>query len=89
MKPKRGRRLHLARLFVSAALGWLLMAPGNAAIGTPDNVPAATLLLPYFEVDVSGQRAGNIMFTVHNLDSAPHIGARHAVDRYRNSYVFL
>ncbi len=73
MKPKRVRRLQLARLCVTAALGWFLMTPGNAAIGAFDNVPAATLLLPYFEIDANGPRAGTLLVTIHNADSLPHI----------------
>jgi hypothetical protein len=39
-----------------------------AVIGTIDNVPAATLLLPYFEVDISGATpAGmNTIFSINN-----------------------
>ena len=38
-----------------------------------DNVPAATLLLPYFEVDVAGNQVGTVMFTVHNVSPNPHV----------------
>ena len=52
----RSRRA-FAVLTVTAALAIgatvLPVAPANAVIGTIDNVPAATLLLPYFEVDLA------------------------------------
>src|SRR5690348_10176132 len=54
----------------------------QAVIGTPDNVPAATLLLPYFEVETHNtvDQLGhaplvyaNTIFQVRNHDSAPHL----------------
>ncbi|RPJ53279.1 MAG: hypothetical protein EHM23_31260 [Acidobacteria bacterium] len=47
--------------------------PGTATIGALDNVPAATLLLPYFQVDITGNQFGKVMFTVHNVSAEPRI----------------
>jgi len=41
----------LATLVSCLALGALPAAPGGAVLCTPDTVPAATLLLPYFDLD--------------------------------------
>lgn len=41
-------------------------SPARAALGTPDVVPAATLLVPYFEVDPNNPNAENTVFTVTN-----------------------
>jgi hypothetical protein len=73
MKPRRGRHFPLTRLCEAAVAGWLLMASAGGAIGALDNVPGATLLLPYFEIDANGPHAGTLLFTVHNVDSHPHI----------------
>ncbi|AKU92743.1 hypothetical protein AKJ08_3130 [Vulgatibacter incomptus] len=43
--------------------------PADAAIGTLDNVPAATLLYPYFEVD-TGAGKNDTIITVQNSNSA-------------------
>lgn len=40
--------------------------PAPAVIGTIDNVPAATLLLPYFEVDIANADGVNTLFSVNN-----------------------
>jgi hypothetical protein len=60
-----------------------LLALGGSAfarIGTIDQVPAATILIPYFEVDIAhctGNAAGtsgsNTLFTVSNASAAPII----------------
>jgi hypothetical protein len=49
----------------------LTVAPASGEFCTVDPVPAATLLLPYFEVDLS--RRGNVttLFSIVNLDPAP------------------
>ena len=54
----------LAFLFVLASL--LSMGQAFAVIGTIDDVPAATLLLPYFEVDIANQNGINTLFSINN-----------------------
>jgi hypothetical protein len=59
-----------------AALAILAAGPGAARTCDIDTVPAATLLLPYFEVDVSGatSRAVDTAFAILNTDlKGPHI----------------
>ncbi|HET9212906.1 MAG TPA: hypothetical protein VFR03_21045 [Thermoanaerobaculia bacterium] len=59
-----------------AALTVLAAGPGAAArMCDVDTVPAATLLLPYFEVDVSGTapRGMDTAFAVVNMDPNPRI----------------
>jgi hypothetical protein len=43
-----------------------LGSPAPGMIGTIDAVPAATLLLPYFEVDVSNASGVNTLFSINN-----------------------
>jgi hypothetical protein len=40
--------------------------PAGAIVGTLDNVPAATLLLPYFEVDLDDAQGVNTLFSINN-----------------------
>jgi hypothetical protein len=40
--------------------------PAGAVIGTIDNVPAATLLLPYFEADLVHAKGIDTVFTINN-----------------------
>jgi hypothetical protein len=54
------RSLLLLVLMVAAAL------PASGEVGTLDKVPGATLLLPYFEVDVSDPATVNTVMTVTN-----------------------
>jgi hypothetical protein len=49
--------------------------PAGAVIGTIDDVPASTLLLPYFEVDLADSHGVNTIFTV-NLAGAIAVLAR-------------
>lgn len=44
----------------------LVISPVQADMCTLDVVPAATLLLPYFEVDLDDSLGRNTLFTVHN-----------------------
>src|SRR5215208_6832586 len=44
----------------------LLSGPAFAVIGTIDAVPAATLLLPYFEVDVAHPNGMDTLFSINN-----------------------
>ncbi len=43
-----------------------LAGPAAATIGTIDNVPAATLMLPYFEVDLDNTEGVNTLFSINN-----------------------
>ncbi|HEV7506116.1 MAG TPA: hypothetical protein VGS07_14500 [Thermoanaerobaculia bacterium] len=51
-------------LALASLLG--LGGPAFAVIGTIDNVPAATLLLPYFEVDIAHPGGVNTFFSINN-----------------------
>jgi hypothetical protein len=53
------------------ALVGLLALGGQAfaVIGTVDDVPAATLLLPYFEVDLTDPNGVNTLFSVNNASA--------------------
>ena len=60
--------------FCLALLG--LLALGGSAIaeiGTIDDVPAATLLLPYFEVDLDDPNNITTLFSINNASAAPAI----------------
>jgi hypothetical protein len=55
-----------------AVLGLALLGPvgrASAKIGTLDAVPAATLLLPYFEVDFNDPAGVSTVFTVNNASA--------------------
>jgi len=45
-------------------------SPSRAEIGTADVAPAATLLLPYFEVDLGNPNGVNTLFTVNNASAS-------------------
>jgi hypothetical protein len=49
--------------------GFLAAAPGRAVICTIDAVPAATLLLPYFEVDLDNMWGIDTVFSVNNASA--------------------
>jgi hypothetical protein len=50
-----------------ALAGLLALAgPAAATIGTIDNVPAATLMLPYFEVDLDNSQGVTTLFSINN-----------------------
>ena len=57
-----------AALFV-LAIPLALAVPAAAVIGTIDHVPAATLLLPYFEVDLGDPAGMNTLFSVNNASA--------------------
>ena len=61
---------------VLAVLGWTV--PARAAIGTIDDVPAATLLLPYFEVDLDNPTRRH-----HAVLDQQRVGHRRARPRRR------
>mgnify|MGYP001029090696 FL=1 len=63
----------MKKSLVLAALVALLVvpsAPASAAIGANEVTPAATLLLPYFEVDLSNPGGVNTLFTVANASAS-------------------
>jgi hypothetical protein len=62
----------MKKLCLCLALASLLGLGGQAfaVIGTIDNVPAATLLLPYFEVATGGPSTGvNTLFSINNASA--------------------
>jgi hypothetical protein len=50
--------------------GLLASAPARAVICTVDEVPAATLLLPYFEVDLGNQWGHGTLFSINNASAS-------------------
>src|ERR1700743_3584845 len=61
----------MARVALGLVLVGLLAAaaPVSAVICTEDAVPAATLLLPYFEVDLNNPNGLTTLFSVNNASS--------------------
>ncbi len=60
--------------FCLALLGLLALGgQAIAEIGTIDDVPAATLLLPYFEVDLDNPTNITTLFSINNASAAPAI----------------
>ena len=51
-------------------LGLLAAGPAGAVICTADDVPAATLLLPYFEVDLGNLWGNNTLFSINNASAS-------------------
>lgn len=51
-------------------LAMLTPAPAHAVIGAADNVPAATLLLPYFEVDLNNRNGVQTSIRVSNASAS-------------------
>jgi hypothetical protein len=49
--------------------GLLASTPARAVICTVDEVPAATLLLPYFEVDLGNQWGNGTLFSINNASA--------------------
>jgi hypothetical protein len=62
----------MRKLTVCIALVSLLALGGQAIaeICTIDDVPAATLLLPYFEVDLGSTTGANTLFSINNASAA-------------------
>ncbi|HEX3311241.1 MAG TPA: hypothetical protein VHS32_33760, partial [Streptosporangiaceae bacterium] len=52
-----------------AVLGLLAAGQAYAVIGTIDAVPAATLLVPYFEVDIANANGINTLFSINNASA--------------------
>jgi hypothetical protein len=61
----------LKRVLLLAALAAILFVPrgAEAVIGTIDVVPAATLLLPYFEVDLNNAQGATTLFSINNASA--------------------
>lgn len=53
-----------------AAMAFLVPAIATAEICTIDNVPAATLLLPYFEVDLDSPTGVNTVISINNASAS-------------------
>ncbi len=62
-----------ALLLVAGLLAVAGLRPAGAEIGTIDTVPAATLLLPYFEVDLTDPQGVNTLFSISNAGDGPAI----------------
>lgn len=67
----RRSRLHLLGPALALAFVFALSAAGAAPAQPPGSSPAATLLLPYFEVDPSGPEALTTLFSVNNAGTEP------------------
>ncbi len=67
--------MRYATLLLALAALSMLAAPAAAEMCTLDPVPAATLLLPYFEVDLAAAPGAgvNTVFTIHNALPSPTI----------------
>ncbi len=64
----------MKKLVILIALGSLVLLGGGQAVaelGTVDAVPAATLLLPHFEVDLASNSGIDTLFSVNNASAAP------------------
>ena len=48
---------------------WLGALPAGAAVGTTENVPGATLLLPYFQVDVADPGGVTTLVSINNASA--------------------
>jgi hypothetical protein len=57
-------------LLCLAALALLVPSIATAEICTIDNVPAATLLLPYFEVDLADPQGVTTLFSINNASAS-------------------
>ena len=65
-------RIAMKRAIVLVALAALVFTatPSRAVIGTIDDVPASTLLLPYFEVDLEHSSGVNTLFSINNASAS-------------------
>ena len=61
------RRLLLAAAVILAVLP---AKPARAVLGTTDNVPAATILFPYFEVDLGNGQGINTLIAIQNASAS-------------------
>jgi hypothetical protein len=58
----------MKRVLIACLLA-VLAAPAFAVIGTVDDVPAATLLLPYFEVDLDDPNGVTTLMSINNASA--------------------
>jgi len=58
------------RFFSVALLAVCLPLPAAAVLCSADDVPAATLLLPYFEVDLGRSNGATTLFSINNAEPA-------------------
>ena len=58
----------MKRLWIGCMLA-MLAVPSFAVIGTVDDVPAATLLLPYFEVDLDDPNGVTTLMSINNASA--------------------
>ncbi len=65
------RRVSIGKAAAGLALALLPAFAGHAATCTLDQVPAATLLLPYFELDLAPHADGDTVLTINNAEAAP------------------
>ena len=65
--------MRATRTLCFVLLATATLAPAQAEIGTVDAVPAATLLVPYFQVDLSGTTTSTTLFSINNASQAPAI----------------
>lgn len=70
MKQPTTNRRDFLRGFLWVLLGVLLVLPAGAEMCTLDDVPAATLLLPYFELPLDDP-SRNVIVTLHNATPEP------------------
>ena len=59
----------MKRIWIGCLLA-VLAAPSFAVIGTVDDVPAATLLLPYFEVDLDNPDGVTTLMSINNASAS-------------------
>lgn len=60
----------MKKILTALVLGLALASGANAAICSVDQVPGATLLLPYFEVDLDNPAGVNTFFTINNASAS-------------------
>jgi hypothetical protein len=65
----RDKEMILKKALLALLLGLALAGGANAATCTIDQVPGATLLLPYFEVDIANPAGVDTLFTINNASA--------------------
>ncbi len=73
MHPPETSSIHRLLASGAALLSLVSAGPARAEIGALDPVPAATLLLPYFEVDLGSPTGVTTVFSVGNAGEGPAI----------------
>ncbi len=65
----------MKKLVTLLAIVGLIALGGNAfgVMNTMDTVPAATMLLPYFQVDLANADGVNTLFSINNASAAPQL----------------